>query len=676
VNELLIDFSLASPQDKNVSINIKVSGLDEELVYRFCVGINGVWYTIQDFSTKQEAVWIPSEYGNYIVMVQAKNISSKKAFDYIARENYIIGKDFEDEKIIKSLHLDKDIYSVGEQLVLSVDSSYSPSLYKFWINGQYGWELLKEYTHDDKLILTLNEVGEKEILVQCRKQDSENNFDDFATVKFYVNDVGKIEIQSLKSLSKELISGEELIFQCDVSNEENKTVLYKFLVVNEEGKAEVVQDYSTKSIVSFIENGYGKFRLLVLVKDLYSINNYDDRAIIIYDVKPYNEIKIIELSANLSSPHYTGHPITFNIQVEGGKNLLYKYVINGPSSDDEPFIEESGYLRENFYQWVPKISGNYNVKVYVRDESTPQGYDVYTEMNFEVLPYISQVVKILDVQIDSYNKHVKNKPIGIIVKAEGGLKLQYSFIITKENREVGYIEYSDKNFLTFMPQEQGYYELEIRVKDMFSVQEYDVSTILHFKVWDYYPAKIDYILYKNQECYVVGEPIIFNVIAQNTKQTLFKYVLSIDDQVIVETQFKDDISFDYVPTVKGKYTLSVMAKNKSSKLEYDTLKEARIYVQDSFPITNTKIICEAKDDYLLVNNSIFFVVNTKGGRDIGYEFYLMEQGMWRRVQAYSRKNTYSFIPFKEGQYKLLVLTKSEYKNCNYEDYDIYEFNVT
>lgn len=446
MNELLIDFSLASPQDKNVSINIKVSGLDEELVYRFCVGINGVWYTIQDFSTKQEAVWIPSEYGNYIVMVQAKNISSKKAFDYIARENYIIGKDFEDEKIIKSLHLDKDIYSVGEQLVLSVDSSYSPSLYKFWINGQYGWELLKEYTHDDKLILTLNEVGEKEILVQCRKQDSENNFDDFATVKFYVNDVGKIEIQSLKSLSKELISGEELIFQCDVSNEENKTVLYKFLVVNEEGKAEVVQDYSTKSIVSFIENGYGKFRLLVLVKDLYSINNYDDRAIIIYDVKPYNEIKIIELSANLSSPHYTGHPITFNIQVEGGKNLLYKYVINGPSSDDEPFIEESGYLRENFYQWVPKISGNYNVKVYVRDESTPQGYDVYTEMNFEVLPYISQVVKILDVQIDSYNKHVKNKPIGIIVKAEGGLKLQYSFIITKENREVGYIEYSDKNF--------------------------------------------------------------------------------------------------------------------------------------------------------------------------------------------------------------------------------------
>lgn len=676
MNELDVSFSLASPQDKDIPIDISVSDIEEDMIYRFCVGINGVWYTIQDFSTKKEVTWVPEEYGNYIVMVQAKKISSKKAFDYITRINYTIGKNFEDEKIIKSISLDKECYTVGDKLCLTVDSIYSPSLYKFWINGQYGWELLKDYTSDEKLVLTLNEIGEKEILVQCKKQDSENNFDDFSTVKFYVYEAVKIEITSLKSLSKGLISGEELIFECEVNNEESKTVLYKFLVIDEKGNVNVVQDYSTKSIVSFIENNSGSFKLLVLVKDLYSINNYDDRAVIIYEVKPYNEIKIIDFSADLSSPHYTGHPVIFNVQVEGGKNLMFKYTINGPSVDDEPFIEESGYLRENFYQWIPKVSGNYTAVVYVKDESKPQGYDVYSEMSFEVLPYVSQVVKILDVQIDSYEKHVKNKPIGIIVKAEGGLKLQYSFVITKENKEIGVIDYSDKNFLTFMPQESGYYELEIKVRDTFSVQEFDASTILHFKVWDYYPAKIDYILYKSQECYVVGEPIVFNIVAQNTKNILVKYVLSVDDQVIEETSFENNIVFQYVPTVKGKYTLSVMARNKDSECEYDTKKEAKIYVQDSLPVMDTKIICEAKEEDLVVNNSIFFVVSTKGGRDIGYEFYLMEQGQWRRVQTYSRKNTYSFIPFKAGDYKLLVLTKSEYKVCSYEDYGIYEFKVT
>lgn len=677
VSELEVSFSLESPQDKNVPINIMITNVEEEeMIYRFCVGINGVWHTIQDFSTKKNAEWVPEEYGNYIVMVQSKKVSSKKAFDHITRINYTIGKDFEDEKIIRSINLDKECYIVGDKLCLKVDSVYSPSLYKFWINGQYGWELLKDYTPDEKLVLTLNEIGEKEILVQCKRQDSENNFDDFSTVKFYVYEAVKIEISSLKSLSKELISGEELIFECEVNNEESKTVLYKFLVIDESGQVNVVQDYSTKSIVSFIENGSGKFKLLVLVKDLYSINNYDDRAVILYEVKKYNEIKIIDFFADLSLPHYTGHPVVFNAQVEGGKNLMFKYVINGPSVDEEPFVEESGYLRENFYQWVPRVSGSYNAKVYVKDESSPQGYDVFGEMDFEVLPYVSQIVKILDVQIDSYEKHVKDKPIGIIVKAEGGLKLQYSFSITKENREIGFIDYGDKNFLTFVPQESGYYELEIKVKDAFSVQEYDASTILHFKVWDYYPARIDYILNKIQECYVVGEPIIFNLVAQNTKNILVKYVLSVNDQIIEETGYENNIVFEYVPTIKGKYTLTVMARNKDSDLEYDTKKETKIYVQDALPVTDTKIICEAREEDLLVNNSIFFAVSTNGGRDIGYEFYLMEQGQWRRVQSYGRKNTYSFIPFKAGDYKLLVLTKSEYKNCNYEDYDIYEFKVT
>lgn len=675
MNELEVSFSLASPQDKNIPINIMVSGLEEEMVYRFCVGINGVWFTIQDFSTKKEVTWTPEEYGNYIVMVQAKKILSKKAFDYITRINYTIGNNVEDEKIIESINLDKECYTVGDKLCLTVNSTYSPSLYKFWINGQYGWELLKDYTSDEKLILTLNEIGEKEILVQCKRHGSENNFDDFSTVRFYVYESAKIEITSLKSLSKNLISGEELIFQCDINNEESKTVLYKFLVIDDNGGVKVVQDYSTKSMVSFIEDNSGSFKLLVLVKDIYSINNYDDRAVILYEVKPYNEIRILDFSADLSSPHYTGHPVIFNVQVEGGKNLMFKYIISGPSVDDEPFLEESGYLRENFYQWIPKVPGNYKINVFVKDESNSYGYDVFKEFEFEVLQYAAQIVKILDVQIDSYEKQIKDKPIGIVVKAEGGLKLKYSFVITKENKEIGFIDYGDKNFLTFVPQESGYYELEIKVKDAFSVQDYDASTILHFKVWDYYPAKIDYILYKNKECYIVNEPLIFNIVAQNTKNILVKYIFSVDEHIIDETEFENNISFEYTPTVKGKYTLTAIAKNKDSTLEYDSKKEVKIYVQDSLPVSNTQIICEANEEDLLVNNSIFFIVNAEGGRDIGYEFYLMEQGQWKRVQTYSRKNTYSFIPFKAGDYKLLVLTKSEYKTCNYEDYCIYEFKV-
>ena len=53
----------------------------------------------------------------------------------------------------------------------------------------------------------------------------------------------------------------------------------------------------------------------------------------------------------------------------------------------------------------------------------------------------------------------------------------------------------------------------------------------------------------------------------------------------------------------------------------------------------------------------------------------MRNNTWERVQAYSRKKYYSFIPFTAGKYKILALVKSFYKKVNYEDYDELSFEV-
>lgn len=39
------------------------------------------------------------------------------------------------------------------------------------------------------------------------------------------------------------------------------------------------------------------------------------------------------------------------------------------------------------------------------------------------------------------------------------------------------------------------------------------------------------------------------------------------------------------------------------------------------------------------------------------------------------KAYYTFVPFKEGNYRVLVLAKSFHKNIPYEDYDLIEFEV-
>ena len=77
----------------------------------------------------------------------------------------------------------------------------------------------------------------------------------------------------------------------------------------------------------------------------------------------------------------------------------------------------------------------------------------------------------------------------------------------------------------------------------------------------------------------------------------------------------------------------------------------------------------------MVNEAITFVTQNQGGKDVVYEFYLMEKGDWNLVQKFSRKNDYTFMPFTKGIYKMLVLSKSFYKSISYEDYDIMEIEV-
>ena len=65
----------------------------------------------------------------------------------------------------------------------------------------------------------------------------------------------------------------------------------------------------------------------------------------------------------------------------------------------------------------------------------------------------------------------------------------------------------------------------------------------------------------------------------------------------------------------------------------------------------------------------------KAGKDVVYEFYLMEKGDWNLVQNYSKKNYYTFMPFSRDEYKVLVLAKSQHNKVSYEDYDTFTFVV-
>ena len=136
------------------------------------------------------------------------------------------------------------------------------------------------------------------------------------------------------------------------------------------------QDYSTKKVVNYLETESGEYKLLCLAKDMYSTKMFDTRAVINFKIKKYKELLIKNFTSDLNSPQLTETPINLNAEVIGGREVLYRYIINGS------YREDSGYIRNNTYVWKSKMPGKYKITLWVKDKSFEGTYEAAESFDF------------------------------------------------------------------------------------------------------------------------------------------------------------------------------------------------------------------------------------------------------------------------------------------------------
>ena len=669
MRELLIELDNKGPIYVNNNIGIQANlniedDIEEDIQYKFMEGFNKVWTPIQDFSENNVCRWIPKNPGKNMILVQGKTKNSTKPFDFSTISEIEI---LEDNKLIKNVNISKNKAIVGDRILIEVEGGEEILLYRFWVMGRNDWELLKDYSTENKYMFTAIEEGIKEILIECKKIDSINNVDDYIKAKIKIKGLNTIEITNFKIISPKIVVNEELVFKVETNHEENRPLLYKFVKINKEGRHTCIQDFSSKSIVSFKEDIPGEYKLLCSVRDVFSNKEYDDRAIIVYDVIPYKRIKIKSFKADIESPQVSGTRINLETKVEGGRELLYRYIVEGPVSED------SGFIRSNKYLWEPKEEGKYNITVKTKDISFKGDYEAISSIVYHVDKKGDKPVRIVEVKCDKGKTVLINQPFNINVKCEGGSKVLYKFIIYKNGIQRDELDYGKNNWINFIPEEKGEYEIEVRVKDNYSVKEFDSSTSVYIKCNDYIPANIDYLLTNNKENYLVNERIDIEAIIQNTTDVLVRFVTKINGQEVEDTGFVENKAIRVKPKCAGKYSFDIYAKSIKSTDEYDCKKDISIYVKEVMPVHSTKIFTDKKN--IKLGEEVTFEVSSKGGKDVCYEFYIMKKKNWVLVQGYSKKNYYTFLPFSQGEYRILVLSKSFYKKVNYEDYDSISFNI-
>ena len=676
MGELLLELEAIDIIENNSSVKIKIiDNTKDNLSYKILIGKDGIWETLREFEKENEFVWTPKENGEYMLMVQGRKDDSNKPFDYKVTESVNVKKivdgikdemtkdEIKEEKLIKGIYLNKDVFNVGEKAELKVDSNNENIMYRFFISGKNGWQLIKDYTLENKLNYTINESGQFEFLIECKKTSSTNTADDYATVIFTAKEFVKPEIINFVNLSEKLIVNSDLTFEVEANFEDERTALYKFVKISPDGSRTCIQDFSSNRIVTFKEFKEGRYKLLCLIRDMYSNKEFDDRAVMVYDIKPYEPLQLRSFTTDLSSPQEKGHVIEVKAVIEGGSDVLYRFKIDGEISED------TGYTRNSTLKWNAKKEGNYRITLWAKDESFIGDYEVESKLDYKIEKKVKKPIKITELIFD----RDKTEVIKLRVSAEGGTDLKYSFLILKDGKTIESIDFGSNNWVEFIPSEKGNYQLDVRVKDKYSTKEYDVHTVLNFKVREYAEGKIDHILVPAKEYFLVGDDIDIEVIVQNTRQVKVKYVTKVNGQVVEETDYVKNKRFKVTPKCPGKYTIDIFARNIKCKEGFDSRREVRFYVSEALPITDTKI--STSDKVFKINEEINFSTKCEGGSRVCYEYYIMVNGNWSLVQKYSRKSYYSFRPYVPGKYKVLVLTKSYYKKCAYEDYDTFEFKV-
>ncbi|MEG1870881.1 MAG: triple tyrosine motif-containing protein, partial [Peptostreptococcaceae bacterium] len=661
MNEMIIGTSLASPQEKGTEIKIYIENkMSENLIYKFIVNCDGGWETIRDFHEDNFAYWTPKEDGKYMVMVLSKKKDSNRSNDFTSRIDFIIGTI--GEKLIKDIVMSNDEIKLGEKIEINVLTNKMPIMCKYWIKEDFKWNLIRDYSPDTTLTFAPSREGNMEMLIECKDETSENQFDDFMNVQFKVLPMASIRINNVQCLTEDLILGKELTFEVDATFDETRDVLYKFVKIDEYGNMHVIQDFSSRRLVSFVEIVPGKYKLLCMIKDMYSHEKYDDRAILHYSVVKYKPIKILSFTSDLSSPQMERVPIEFKVICSGGNNLLYKFIIDGN------YNSSSNFTTNNSYKWVPEKRGLYRVQVLIKDSSFKEDYEEKSIMDFVIDEDCTQNVYIKEIKLNKDKQSLINELLKVSVEATGARNLLYEFIVKKEGKQVEFIEYSEERNFEFIPTIVGKYEIEVKVKHPKSKRNYDVHSIIYIDCREFIPAKIDYILAEKKYMYVLGDEIDIEVITENTRDTLVKYRVEINGREVETTEFCSDKRFRITPKCPGLYKVKIYCKNVFSTKEYDCKKEMMLDVLQGAPVTNCRITLDK--EFVKCNEDVNFYVECEGGKDNLYEFYLMERGEWKVIQKYSKKNYYSFMPFYKGFYKILALCKSSYSKSSYEDYSI------
>jgi N-acetylmuramoyl-L-alanine amidase len=169
---------------------------------------------------------------------------------------------------------------------------------------------------------------------------------------------------------------------------------------------------------------------------------------------------------------------------------------------------------------------------------------------------------------------------------------------------------------------------------------------------------------------VVGKSVTINAAATSPNQTLFKYHFG-DRNTDTWTVLKDystSTSFTWTPKKEGTYRLVVHVKDSKSTAPYDSYIYKDIVVTSG--ITKAQVSSLSVGNPLVIGSSTIVKAAATSANQTLYKYHLGDKSTdeWTILKDYSTSSSHTWVPKKEGTYRLVVHVRDSKSTAAYDSY--------
>lgn len=402
--------------------------------------------------------------------------------------------------------------------------------------------------------------------------------------------------------------------------------------------------------VTFAMPGKGNYKFHVIVKDANGVEctNYDNLDVsTIATVGNPPVIESLVASKLKGSPVYPGDAVVLTAKVKTGTGLqlpVYQfYYTLGTSRIDIPTpTPATPYTATGTF--TPTQAGTYNLCVDVFDGTTTVTQKI---SSYKVLPAVA---------VKTFNADkASGVNIGTTVKltavGTGGKgPYMYEFVAIHDSTTTKVKPYSTNATANFIPDQPGFYTLQVYVKDATGKVCSTEGIIQDFEVVNYPAIKTFTAIAVDQ---YIATPINLTTTAEGgllPYTYTFNYQLDSGSVQPVVDDVNTDNKATFTPDKAGIYTFTAIVNDSNGSPA--ATKKVEKYMVYAEPVVKTLTVAK---ETIIIGASVAVKATAEGGKKaLKYKFVFTEAGGTEVVRDYSTTSSVYFKPTAEGTYTVKV----------------------